>query len=118
MQGKLRHVGVMSKNLQDSLRFYQMFGFRKLSQRPSVEIWHGENLKIQKMVDGNSMIELVEGNWMPHLALTLTEGTMDDLWEKVATKAGVVLEFKKTPNLEIFYLIDPSGNYVEVVRER
>ncbi len=64
------------------------------------------------------MIELIEGDWKPHIALTLTEGKMDDLWEKFATKAEVILEFKKAGNLEIFYLRDPSGNFVEIVKEK
>ena len=64
------------------------------------------------------MIELIEGDWKPHIALTLTEGKMDDLWEKFATKAEVILEFKKVGDLEIFYLRDPAGNYVEVVCEK
>jgi len=75
-------------------------------------------LKILKLANPSGMIELIEGDWKPHIALTLIEGTMDDIWEKFATKAEVILEFKKSGNLEIFYLRDPSGNYVEVVRER
>lgn len=51
------------------------------------------------------------------MALTLTEGTMDDLWEKFAIKAGVIMELKRVDSFEICYLRDPAGNYVEVVRE-
>ena len=117
MQGKLRHVGVMCKNLQESMRFYQQFGFQKMSQKVAMEEWAGKKLKILKLANPSGTIELIEGDWKPHVALTLIEGTMDDLWERFATKAEVILEFKKVGDLEIFYLRDPAGNYVEVVRE-
>ena len=118
MDAKLRHVGVMCKNLQESMRFYQQFGFQKMSQRMVMEEWAGKKLKILKLANPGGMIELIEGDWKPHIALTLTEGTMDDIWVDYAVKANVLIQYKKKGNLEIIYLKDPFGNYVEVVRER
>jgi catechol-2,3-dioxygenase len=42
---------------------------------------------------------------------------MDEIWIDHAIKADVLIEYKKVGSLEIIYLKDPSGNYVEVVRE-
>ncbi len=63
------------------------------------------------------MIELIEGDWKPHIAVTI-DGTMNDIWVDYAVKSDVLIQYKKKGNREILYLKDPFGNYVEVVREK
>ena len=61
MLGTLRHVGILVKQLEESKIHYESLGFKAL------EI---ETLRVLKMTDVNgAMIELVEGNWHPHIAV-------------------------------------------------
>ena len=66
MQGSLRHAGILVKNLETATKTYQALGFTPLEP---IEI-----LRVQKMTDSNgAMIELVEGNWHPHVAVNWYE---------------------------------------------
>ncbi len=103
------------------MEFYQKMGFKKLSQRPISEKWlkNGETVELRLLkMNGGGMIELVEGDWKPHISFTLLEGSMDDVWEMFGNKFGVMIQYKRFPSIEVVYLSDPSGNYVEIVREK
>lgn len=61
MKGTLRHVGILVKSLEESEPVYRALGFLPISR---------EKLEVLKMEDlqGN-VIELVQGNWHPHIAV-------------------------------------------------
>ncbi len=117
METKIRHLGLVVTDLKQALRFYQRFGFVKLIKRGSTERWGKEELKVLKLIKSKGeILELIQGNWKPHIALTMI--SKEDFWIDHAIKSDVLIEHKKVGSLEIIYLKDPSGNYVEVVRER
>ena len=63
MQGKatLRHAGILVKDLGVEVTIYKSLGFTVVAR---------EKLEVVKMVDDKGqMIELVEGNWHPHIAV-------------------------------------------------
>ena len=61
MHGTLRHAGILVENLEESIQTYQKAGFEPLE----VEV-----IRVCKMTDKNgATIELVEGNWHPHIAV-------------------------------------------------
>ena len=58
----LRHAGILVKDLEKAIKNYQRVGFQPLEPI--------ETLRVQKMTDSKGqMIELVEGNWHPHIAV-------------------------------------------------
>lgn len=120
METKIRHLGLVVTDLKQALKFYQKFGFTKLTVRGSTERWGKEELKVQKLINSKGeVLELIQGNWKPHIALTvISKGKpMEEIWINHAIKADVLIEYKKVGNLEIIYLKDPFGNFVEVVSE-
>jgi len=118
MTGRLRHMGLVVRDLKTELEFCRKLGLEKLATRPVTEIWKHNELKIMKLRDsGNGLIELVQGDWKPHIAITVDK-SMNEIWLDYAIKADVLIEYKRTKELEIMYLKDPNGNYWEVVRER
>ena len=65
MHGTLRHAGILVQDLEKSIPIYEAAGFKK------VEI---EHLTVVKMADKNgAMIELVQGNWHPHICVNWYE---------------------------------------------
>lgn len=65
MHGTLRHAGILVKDLEAEIKNWQAIGFEPL------EI---ETLRVCKMTDKNgATIELVEGNWHPHIAVNWYE---------------------------------------------
>ena len=76
----LRHAGVLVKNLESAIEEYRNLGFKPL------EI---EELRVCKMTDGNgNMIELVQGNWHPHLAVNWYEDDSGNYIETVRERKG------------------------------
>lgn len=62
----LRHAGVLVKDLELARSIYEELGFRPISEI--------ETLRVLKMADKNgAVIELVQGNWHPHLAVNWYE---------------------------------------------
>ena len=58
----LKHAGVLVKNLEEAAKIYQTRGFHPVEPI--------ETLRVLNMADANgAMIELVEGNWHPHIAV-------------------------------------------------
>ena len=65
MRGTLRHAGILVKDIEESMKIYEAAGFQK------VEV---EMLTVVKMADKNgAMIELVQGNWHPHICVNWYE---------------------------------------------
>jgi len=75
MPGTLRHAGILVKDLETEIKQWQAFGFEPLEV---------ECLRVCKMTDKNgAMIELVEGNWHPHLAVNWYEDDNGNYLETV-----------------------------------
>ena len=76
MTGTLRHVGVKVNKISDGIKDYERLGFRVSEP---VEI-----VKVQKMKDRNGgTIELIEGNYNPHIAVNWFEDSAKNLIEVV-----------------------------------
>jgi len=57
----MRHVCMIVKDSQRAIRWYQKLGF--LPSADKDETWGQEQLEVTKL-------ELIQGNWKPHMALT------------------------------------------------
>ena len=58
----LRHAGILVEDLAEAVLTYQELGFERAGKP--------EGLLVQKMIDGKgNVIELVKGNWHPHIAV-------------------------------------------------
>lgn len=78
MHVSLRHTGILVKDLDKAKKTYGSLGFQEVSR---------EKLEVLKMTDlkGN-MIELVQGNWPPHLAVNWYDDGQGNLIEVVEEK--------------------------------
>ena len=77
--GTLRHVGIKVNSISEGIADYERIGFTACE---SVEI-----VKVQKMKDQNGgMIELIEGNYRPHIAVNWFEDSFGNLIELVTEK--------------------------------
>lgn len=113
---KIRHFGIIAKEEKETVEFYKKLGFKIIKK--TIEKWLNHDLSIVKMQnDDGQIIELIMGDWQPHIALT-SDRTPNDLWEQFATKANQILTVKNKKDVFVIYLRDPSGNYVEIVHER
>ena len=75
-KGTLRHVGVKVDSIEQGIRDYTILGFEVCAPV--------EKVKVQKMKDKNGgMIELIEGNYNPHIAVNWFEDTSGNLIEVV-----------------------------------
>lgn len=74
--GTLRHVGVKVNNIRDGVKDYERLGFKICAP---VEV-----VRVQKMIDRKGgMIELIEGNYNPHVAVNWFEDSSGNLIELV-----------------------------------
>ncbi len=75
----LRHVGILVKDLGESAKEYKALGFSQCA--------HIETLLVLKMKDREGkMIELVQGNWNPHIAVNWVadrDGNLIEVVEKI-----------------------------------
>ena len=78
MIATLRHVGILVKDLEKAKQMYLSLGFREIER---------ERLEVIKMCDvsGNT-IELVKGNWKPHVAVNWYSDGQGNLIEVVEEK--------------------------------
>ena len=78
MYGTLRHAGILVKDLEGAMQMWQQAGFEPLEV---------ENLRVCKMTDKNgATIELVQGNWHPHIAVNWYEDESGNYIETVEEK--------------------------------
>ena len=62
---KLRHAGILVRDLDESEKIYRFLGFQPISR---------EKLEVLKMGDpAGRIIELVQGNWHHHIAVNWYE---------------------------------------------
>lgn len=62
MPGSLRHAGILVKSIRASAKTYLALGFEPIAPI--------EHLRVLKMADKQGqVIELVQGNWHPHVAV-------------------------------------------------
>ena len=67
MIATFRHAGILVKNLEEAQKTYRTLGFKQVAAI--------ETLRVLKMADKyNNIIELVQGNWHPHIAVNWYEG--------------------------------------------
>lgn len=72
----LRHCGILVKCLERATVDYKRLGF--------LPVGPVEHLRVQKMRDVNGgVIELVQGNWQPHIAVNWYEDDDKNLIETV-----------------------------------
>ena len=72
---KLRHVGIVVKDINESVKLYKKMGFKVLER---------DTLKVVKMIDSDANVfELVQGKWHPHLAINFYEDENKNFMEVV-----------------------------------
>ena len=119
MRATWRHQGIVVKDLAKGIEEYKHLGFR--IRKRTFETISGRKLKIVKMRDGDkNEIELIEGDWEPHLAVTVDSRghSLDEIWTKFIKKAGDTVAYWKNGGLRVFCFRDSSGNMIEVVLEK
>ena len=100
---QIRHIGFPVGDIEEAKKFYREFGFAELAY--GWEKWDGKWLRISKMwlPNGGGCIELVQGNWEPHVSIEVEEFPMGVKLSKTRTKGDLTVCFAR----------DPSGNMVE-----
>jgi catechol 2,3-dioxygenase-like lactoylglutathione lyase family enzyme len=96
-----RHTGLIVKNLNKSIKFYEGLGL-KLKQR-RVEVWDDHILKIAKM----GQLELVQGQWRPHLCFEVDE-----------IPDGKIITAKYRSGHSVVFMEDPDGNLIEFFSQK
>ncbi len=75
MNAVLRHAGILVKNLEEAKEIYSQLGFREVNR---------EKLEVLKMQDeAGNLIELVCGNWHPHIAVNWFDDGQGNYIEEV-----------------------------------
>ena len=101
----IRHIGIKVKDMDESLRFWKAQGFEVVYDE--YEVWKQQRLHIIKLKceHGTTLIELVDGNWRNHIAVTV-----DKLpFPKLATK--------RPSGHKVFFAVSPEGVRIELVEE-
>jgi catechol 2,3-dioxygenase-like lactoylglutathione lyase family enzyme len=99
---KIRHTGLQVSNLNRAIAWYRKLGFKVAQRR--VETWGNQELKICKMfINENQWIELVEGEWKPHICLEVEDIKYQIDWDK------------QTEEHNIKFFEDNWGNRLELV---
>jgi len=100
----IRHTGIIVKDIERAVEFYIGLGFFIRSKNN--EVWNNDLFQIIKLEapDGN-IIELIEGNHLPHIALQV-DNISDYDSHPTITKEGFKVTFIK----------DPDGNIIELVQ--
>jgi len=75
MQTEIRHVGVVVKDIKEAERIYKILGFKVVGR---------SKLLVTKMEDSKgNLLELVQGKWHPHLAITFYQDPSGNYMEVV-----------------------------------
>lgn len=110
MTAKLRHVGILVKDMFESMIFYRELGFGITS---TLRDWSNEYTEKGKIYTAklNNQIELIGGPWMPHFAITVESLNRFKLPPKPIFS-------KETDRVKVCYIQDPDGNVIELVEEK
>lgn len=72
MKTMIRHLGMPVPNRDEAVKFWESMGFNVVNL--SNEQWGEDKLKIAKLTDEyGTQIEVIEGNWPPHIAIGVKE---------------------------------------------
>jgi len=103
-QSKLRHVGILIKDWEKIRPFYEGLGFVMFYEQE--ETWLNEKIHVYKMRNEHGdVLEFVSGAWIRHIALTVDE---------LPTERSMLF---KRGGVEVKFLGDPEGNWIEFVKE-
>lgn len=105
---KLRHVGIVVRDLPKALAFYKQLGFGAVAQEWSSDSTDKGTISMIKL---DNQIELVSAHWMNHFALTV------DSLDKFELPSKPIFS-KETDTVKVCYITDPSGNVIELVEEK
>ena len=110
-QARLRHVGIVVKDLLLMINYYQKLGFKLIYsdglEKTHQEYWGNKFIEIAKLQDSNGgIIELIAKSWFPHISLTVDE----------LPDHGIG-PWKRDDKIEVVYAQDPEGNWIEFVKE-
>jgi catechol 2,3-dioxygenase-like lactoylglutathione lyase family enzyme len=94
-----RHTGLIVKNLNKSIKFYEGLGL-KLTGR-TIEVWHDHILKIAKM----GPVELIQGQWRPHICFEVDEVPDND-----------IVMSKRRHSHNAMFIEDLDGNLIELYK--
>ena len=101
----IRHIGIQVNDMEESLRFWKAQGFEVVYDE--YEVWNQQQLHVVKLKceHGTTLIELVDGNWRNHIAVTV-----DKLpFPKFAQK--------RPDGCKVAFAVSPEGMRIEMVEE-
>jgi len=106
-QARLRHVGILISDWDKIRPFYEKLGFSLSSE--CNELWMGELLMVRKMKNGyGDILEFISGApWMGHISLTVDK-LLDHTSEAIC---------KFNEKVQVKFMQDPEGNWIEFVKE-
>ena len=104
-----RHTCYIVSNIFDSIAFWKKLGFSVVSYQK--EKWNYETIEVAKLAHGGTiMIELINGDWEPHISLTV-EGVDENL-----ELAGIEpIMSQNQQGHKVRFIEDPDGNWIELV---
>jgi hypothetical protein len=101
---KLRHVGILIHDWQKIRPFYEDLSFKLFYE--AQEVWFEKTITVRKMKNkAGDILEFISGPWFPHMAFTVKEFPDGDAMCKLTEK------------LQVKYMQDPEGNWIEFVKE-
>ena len=104
-QARLRHVGIKIKDWKKIRPFYESLGFKVIYEKR--EEWLDIKITIRKMRNKNGdILEFVPYVWFPHIALTV---------DKLPDQDMAICKFNK--KVQVVFMQDPEGNWIEFVKE-
>ena len=105
-QARLRHVGIVIKDWGKIRPFYEELGFRLFYEVK--ETWKTTQLIVRKMRNRNGdILEFIFGPWLPHIAFTV---------HKFPDQGGEAI-CKFDEKIQVKFIQDPEGNWIEFVKE-
>lgn len=109
----LRHYGIRTQGLSESIQFWTKLGFIVVST--GTENWNDVKLRIAKLrAPDGSVLELVQGNWPRHIALTVHS------METVGRTLGPGRVIKRNSGFRVRFIKGPACEYntrIELVEE-
>lgn len=104
----VRHYGIQTGDLKASMDFWLGMGFGDASV--ATEQWGDKTLRIARMyAPDNSVVELVQGDWPNHIAVTV-----EDVNAVEVEKTEAII---RPWGHKVVFCMSPEGTRIELVEE-
>ncbi|MDL1250254.1 VOC family protein [Yersinia pestis] len=130
MSEKLHHVSITSRNINKSINFYQIFGFK------SEKIYDDIDITICWIINNSSRIEILQfkksqgeekpiddNNFLEKFGISHIAIKIDNVesWRERLMTAGISctrISEARIGSFSYFFIDDPDGNKVEIIGDK